>query len=163
LILSRGLFIHTNYILKLNLIPIIFALFVIVSVFSSENLSAQIDNQEIEMEAEVMPEYPGGFGALAKYLQRNLKYPDIAIEHNIQGKVYVKFVVRKDGSIEHIEVVKGIGGGCDQEAVRVIKNSPKWSPGMHDGEPVNVWFTVPINFQLHGKDKKPKENRRSKK
>jgi len=127
LILSRGLFIHTNYILKLNLIPIIFALFVIV------------------------------------YLQRNLKYPDLAIEHNIQGKVYVKFVVRKDGSIEHIEVVKGIGGGCDQEAVRVIKNSPKWSPGMHDGEPVNVWFTVPINFQLHGKDKKPKENRRSKK
>jgi len=104
--------------------------------------------EEILMSAEVMPEFPGGFGAFGKYLQKNIKYPDLAMETNTQGKVYVKFLVRKDGSTDKVSIVRGIGAGCDEEAVRVIKSVPKWSPGMQMGKPVNVWYTLPVNFQL---------------
>ena len=70
------------------------------------------------------------------------------METNTQGKVYVKFVVQKDGTIAKVQVLKGIGAGCDEEAVRVIKSVPKWKPGENMGKPVNVWYTLPVNFTL---------------
>lgn len=106
------------------------------------------EEEQIFMSAEVQPEFPGGPTAFAKYLQNNIEYPDLAMETNTQGKVYVKFVVQKDGSINKVQVLKGIGAGCDEEAVRVLKSVPKWKPGEQMGKPVSVWYTVPVNFQL---------------
>lgn len=82
------------------------------------------------------------------FLQKNLRYPEAAKDNNITGRVVVKFVVDEQGSISDVKVVKGIGGGCDEEAVRVIKKVPSWKPGKQNGKPVKVWFTQTINFQL---------------
>lgn len=82
------------------------------------------------------------------FLQKNLRYPEFAKENNITGRVVVKFVVDEQGSISDVKVVKGIGGGCDEEAVRVIKKVPSWKPGKQNGKPVKVWFNQTINFQL---------------
>lgn len=75
-------------------------------------------------------------------------YPEIAKESNIQGRVTVKFVVNEEGNVSDIIVVKGIGGGCDEEAVRVVKKMPKWKPGKQNGRPVKVYFSLPITFRL---------------
>jgi TonB family protein len=98
--------------------------------------------------AEEMPEFPGGKEALTKYLNENIEYPNMAKIAGIQGKVFIKFVVEKDGSISNVKVLRGIGGGCDEEAVRVIKNMPGWKPGKIEGEPVRVVFNIPVNFGL---------------
>ena len=95
-----------------------------------------------------MPEFPGGANELINYLARNLNYPIEAKENGIQGKVWIDFIVEKDGTITHIKVTSGIGGGCDQEALRVINNMPKWTPGIHNGKTVRVLYNLPINFLL---------------
>ncbi len=97
---------------------------------------------------EVYPEFPGGMAAWAKFIQRNLNYPYIAQENNVQGKVFLSFVVEKDGSITDVGVTRGIGAGCDEEAVRVIKKSPKWKPGMQNNQAVRVRYSIPINYTL---------------
>ncbi len=97
---------------------------------------------------EEMPEFPGGDLARAKWLQANVHYPTIAQENGIQGKVYVTFVVGKDGSISNAVVARGVDPSLDKEALRVVNAMPKWKPGMQRGKPVNVSFTVPINFVL---------------
>lgn len=97
---------------------------------------------------EEMPEFPGGDLARAKWLQANLNYPAIAQENGIQGKVYVTFVVGKDGTISNATVVRGVDASLDKEALRVVNKMPPWKPGMQRGKPVNVSFTVPINFVL---------------
>ncbi|MBK0381566.1 TonB family protein [Pedobacter sp. SD-b] len=106
------------------------------------------DTNEIFQNVEVLPAFPGGLDAFGKYLGKNLRYPPVAKEAGIQGRVYCQFVVEKDGSLTDIKVVRGIGGGCDEEAIRVLKTSPKWSPGIQNGRPVRVSYTVPIFFQL---------------
>jgi len=78
----------------------------------------------------------------------NIKYPEVARTSGITGTVYVQFVVEKDGSISDVKVVRGIGGGCDEEAVRVVKSMPRWKPGKQRGQPVRVYFTLPIEFKL---------------
>lgn len=98
---------------------------------------------------EKYPEFPGGEGAFAKYLSRNLRYPYMAVESNITGRVWVSFIVERNGSLSDIKVVRGIGGGCDEEAVRVLKKAPSWSPGMQNGQAVRVAYTIPIHFQLN--------------
>ncbi len=106
---------------------------------------------EVETEflsVEVMPEYAGGNAALAKFLQKNLRYPRNASDAGIGGKVYVQFVVGKDGNISNIDILKGLGFGCDEEAQRVIKLMPRWNPGKQSGRNVTVKFTLPIVFQL---------------
>lgn len=95
-----------------------------------------------------MPQFPGGTEALKKYLQENLKYPTMASEMGIAGKVYVSFVVDKTGNINAIKIVRGIGGGCDEEAIRVIKQMERWTPGKQNGHPVSVYFTLPVVFAL---------------
>lgn len=94
------------------------------------------------------PQFPGGTEALMKYLSKNIRYPEQAKKENIQGKVYVKFVVEKDGSITDAKVLRSIGGGCDEEALRVVKAMPKWEPGKMQGTPVRVQFNLPIVFKL---------------
>ena len=97
---------------------------------------------------EEMPKFPGGEKALMDYVSNNVKYPEEAKNKNIAGRVFVSFVVEKDGSIGEVKVLRGIGGGCDEEAVRVIKGMPKWKPGMQKGKPVRVSYQIPIYFKL---------------
>jgi periplasmic protein TonB len=94
------------------------------------------------------PMFPDGEAALAAYLRDNIKYPAVAKDNGIQGKVILRFTVAKSGNIENVEVVRGIGGGCDQEAVRVVQAMPNWSPGKNNGKPVKVTFTLPVTFKL---------------
>jgi TonB family protein len=107
---------------------------------------------------EDMPEYPGGEDSLRYFIAQNVKYPKIAKEQGIQGKVYVMFVVSESGKVENAEVVRGADPYLNQEALRVINSMPEWKPGKQRGVPVKVQYTVPINFQLD-KDPKPKKNR----
>lgn len=105
---------------------------------------------------EVMPEFPGGQGALLQFLAKSIKYPVIAQQNGIQGRVTCSFVVGKDGVIRNIEVIRGVDPSLDLEAARVISMMPKWKPGMQKGKEVNVKYTVPVTFRLQGKeDNKP--------
>ena len=114
-----------------------------------------VEEEEEEEEAQIftvvesMPDFPGGDEARIKYLNENIKYPQMARESGIQGRVFVTFVVEKDGSVTDVRVLRGIGGGCDEEAIRVIKNMPKWDAGKQRGKPVRVQFNMPILFKLN--------------
>ena len=107
-----------------------------------------IQEEEIFLSVEENPEFPGGPAKLLEYVQKNLKYPMMARESDIQGRVFVNFVVEKDGSISNVKVLRGIGGGCDEEAVRVVQSLPKFKPGKQRGNPVRVSYTLPIVFKL---------------
>ncbi len=98
---------------------------------------------------EEMPHFPGGEDARYQYLAENLNYPVEARVNGIQGRVFVTFVVEKDGSISNVRVLRGIGGGCDEEAVRVVSNMPRWKPGRQRGNPVRVQFNMPLLFKLN--------------
>lgn len=102
--------------------------------------------EEIFQIVEDAPAYPGGVSAFYRYVSENIHYPEQALRIGVSGKVFVKFVVEKDGRPSQVEVLKGIGAGCDEEAVRVIQNSPKWIPGKQRGRPVRVYMTLPIHF-----------------
>ena len=104
--------------------------------------------QQIFTIVENQPEPEGGMTAFYKYVGENLKYPNLARRNNIEGRVFVKFVVERDGSLTDVQVLKGIGGGCDEEAVRVIQSAPKWKPGKQRGRPVRVQMILPIVFKL---------------
>lgn len=97
---------------------------------------------------EQMPEFPGGQEAMMKYLAANIRYPSIATEMGITGRVIVQFVVDKHGKINNVKVLRPLGGGCDEEAIRVIKAMPGWKPGRQNGKEVPVYFTLPVVFQL---------------
>ena len=98
---------------------------------------------------EQAPEYRGGLAAMGAFLQKNLKYPSQASSAGIQGRVFVEFIVGSDGKVENVTPIKGIGFGCDEEAVRVVKLMQNWVPGKQAGVPVRVRFTLPIVFQLN--------------
>ncbi|MBO6078193.1 MAG: energy transducer TonB [Bacteroidaceae bacterium] len=107
------------------------------------------EEEEVFMVVEDQPEFPGGTAALLEYLRKNIKYPAICRENNIQGRVIVSFVVNKDGGIVDPEVIKGVNPSLDKEALRVISTMPKWKPGYQRGKPVRVKYTVPVNFRLN--------------
>ena len=115
-------------------------------------VEAPVEEEEEEVVfvvVETMPEFPGGQQALFKYLSENVKYPVIAQENGIQGRVICQFVVNRDGSIVDVEVVRSGGDpSLDKEAIRVIKSMPKWKPGKQRGKAVRVKYTVPVNFKL---------------
>ena len=123
-----------------------------VEVVIAAPVEAPVEEEEEEVVfvvVETMPEFPGGQQALFKYLSENVKYPVIAQENGIQGRVICQFVVNKDGSIVEVEVVRSGGdASLDKEAIRLMKSMPKWKPGMQRGKPVRVKFTVPVNFKL---------------
>jgi periplasmic protein TonB len=95
-----------------------------------------------------MPSFPGGTTALLSFLSNNLRYPALAREGDITGKVVAKFVVNKDGKVDRISIIRGLGGGCDEETIRVLKLLPKWHPGKHRGVPTDVYYTLPVTFAL---------------
>jgi len=103
---------------------------------------------EIFLIVEEQPEFPGGDAARIQYFASHTKYPQLAKENNIQGIVYVGFVVEPDGSVSNVNILRGIGGGCDKEAVRVVKQMPAWKPGKQRNRPVRVRFTLPVRFTL---------------
>ncbi len=104
--------------------------------------------EEIFTAVEQMPQFPGGEAELMKYVANHIKYPTMAAENNIQGRVVVKFVVKKDGSVGEVQVLRGKDPDLDKEAVRVVRTLPKFIPGKMNGQAVSVWFTLPINFKL---------------
>ena len=108
----------------------------------------EVVEQEIFKIVEEMPAFPGGEAKLMEYVAKNVKYPQIARETGIQGRVFVNFVVEPDGSVSNVTVLRGIGGGCDEEAMRVVKNMPKWKPGKQRGKAVRVSYMLPVNFKL---------------
>ena len=108
----------------------------------------EVVEHEIFQIVEEMPDFPGGTAKLAEYLQKNIKYPQMARESGIQGRVFVNFVVEPDGSVSNVKVLRSLGGGCDEEAMRVVKSMPKWKPGKQRGKPVRVSYILPVNFKL---------------
>ena len=119
-----------------------------------EIVQVKVEDEVEEVEDEIFqvveqdPEYPGGVEALYKFIQQNLKYPQLAKENNITGRVFVQFVVEKDGSVSNVKAARDIGGGCGAEAVRVVKSMPKWTPGKQRGKAVRAAYTLPVNFVL---------------
>lgn len=107
-----------------------------------------VEEEQIFTIVEEMPSFPGGEAELFKFLGKNIKYPQMASDAGISGVVYVTFVVDKDGKIRDVKVLRGIGGGCDEEAIRVVKSMPAWKPGKQRGKAVTVQYNLPIRFTL---------------
>jgi protein TonB len=119
---------------------------------ADEDIAIEIEEEsddEFFMVVENMPIFPGGDLGLMKYIQKNVKYPPIAKEYNITGKVYVSFIVDKTGSVTNVKIVRGVDKTLDAEALRVVKSLPKYKPGKQRGKAVRVMFTIPINFTLN--------------
>jgi len=110
-----------------------------------------VDEGEPYMIVEQMPKFPNGQEALMLYIAKQVKYPAEAKKAGAQGRVFIGFIVEPDGSLSDFKVLRGIGYGCDEEALRVVKSMPKWQPGMHRGKAVRVQYLVPVNFRLEEK------------
>jgi protein TonB len=104
---------------------------------------------EVVYFAEIMPSYKGGMAALIKFLRKELNYPDEAKANNVQGRVFVEFIVNKEGGIEKVKIKKGVDPLLDNEALRVVNKMPNWEPGQQNNKKVSVCFTIPINFSLN--------------
>lgn len=111
------------------------------------NLSIAMDNT-VHDQADEMPVFPGGEPALLKFIYENITYPEDAVQRGVEGRVVLRFVIEKDGSIGEVRVWRSLDSSCDREAVRVIQLLPKWIPGKQGGVPVRVWFTQSIIFEL---------------
>lgn len=125
------------------------ALMMLVLLFSFMTSTAQTKKNNMVFDVvEVMPQFPGGQIAMLQYLMKNIKYPEQAMKEGIQGRVTVRFIVEKDGSISDVKPVLSVHPLLNKEAVRVVKSMPKWSPGKHNGKPVRVRFNLPVMFKL---------------
>ena len=114
-----------------------------------EIIEIEEDDEEFFMVVENMPEFPGGDLGLMKFIQKNVRYPAIAKEYNITGKVYVSFIVDRQGKVTNVKIVRGVDKNLDAEALRVVSLLPKYRPGQQRGKAVRVMFTIPINFTLN--------------
>jgi len=121
---------------------------VIEEYVAPEVVEEEVVEQEIFQIVEEMPSFPGGEAKLMEYVGKNIKYPQIARETGIQGRVFIGFVVEPDGSVSNVKLLRGIGGGCDEEAMRVVKSMPKWKPGKQRGKAVRVSYQIPVFFKL---------------
>ena len=110
--------------------------------------NAQNTGSEIFTEIDEMPEFPGGQAKLMNWLAVNIRYPDAAQQNGVQGRVTVRFVVEKDGSLSGVRILKGVDKDLDAEAIRVVKRMPRWQPGRKNGEPVRSEFSLPVTFKL---------------
>lgn len=119
-----------------------------ISSFNAEAKPEPVKTEKVFDVVEEMPSFPGGASGLLAYLNENIKYPVVAEENGIQGRVIVTFVVEKDGSITDVKVVKSVDPSLDKEAVRVIRNMPRWKPGKQSGSAVRVKYTTPVTFRL---------------
>lgn len=111
------------------------------------------DDSGLALTADVRPEYPGGDYARLRFLSNNIRYPEEAIRKKIQGVVMVSLIVEKDGGVSNIKIVNGIGGGCDEEAVRVVSSMPRWTPARRNGKPVRIILKMPVVFRIPGASK----------
>ena len=118
-------------------------------VIATEPVKPKEEENKVFDVVEQMPSFPGGNAALMNYLSQNIKYPVIAEENGIQGRVIVQFVVGKDGHISDVRVAKSVDPSLDKEAVRVVKGMPKWIPGKQNGQAVTVRYTLPVTFRLN--------------
>lgn len=139
-------------------------IFFLLLVVISAGLKAQVTDslttpKDTSISIEKMPEFPGGVKALYEYFYTETQYPQEALKKDIEGTVYVKFVVDQEGNVKNPVVVRGVGSGCDEEALRVVSSMPQWIPGSINGETVSVWYTVPIRFDMIS-DKQKKKNRK---
>ena len=126
------------------------ALMMLVLLFSFMTSTAQTKKNNMVYDVvEVMPQFPGGQTAMLKYIMENIKYPKQIMEEGIQGRVTVRFIVEKDGSISDVKPILSVHPLLNKEAVRVVKSMPKWSPGKHNGKPVRVRFNLPVMFKLN--------------
>ncbi|WP_315448288.1 energy transducer TonB [Segatella salivae] len=126
------------------------ALMMLVLLFSFMTSTAQTKKNDMVFDVvEVMPQFPGGQIAMLQYIMKNIKYPEQAMKEGIQGRVTVRFIVEKDGSISNVRPVLSVHPLLDKEAVRVVESMPKWSPGKQNGKPVRVRFNVPVMFKLN--------------
>lgn len=126
------------------------ALMMLVLLFSFMTSTAQTKKNDMVFDVvEVMPQYPGGQIAMLKYIMENMKYPKQAMKEGIQGRVAVRFIVEKDGSISDVKPILSVHPLLNKEAVRVVKSMPKWTPGKQNGKPVRVRFNLPIMFKLN--------------
>jgi periplasmic protein TonB len=114
----------------------------------SGNVSPKIDTNKVFRAVETYPEFPGGLDAMIKFFSGNVKYPATAKKNGTQGRVIVNFIVEKDGTLTNVKVSRGIGDGCDEEAVRVVKLSSPWKPGTQGGKPVRISYSMPVSFTL---------------
>ena len=114
-------------------------------------LNDTLDGDEIYQTVEEMPKFPGGEAELFHYISKNIHYPQEAKEKGIQGRVFIGFIVEKDGSISNVRNLRGVDSELDAEAIRVVESMPRWKPGMHRGEPVRVSYQIPIVFKLEDK------------
>lgn len=119
-----------------------------VSAQQHRRFMPKVDENGVYFVAEKMPEFPGGQEALMKYLSMNVRYPTEAQKNRIGGRVIVQFVITEDGSITQEKIVRGVEASLDTEALRVVRQMPKWSPGMEKGEPVKVRYNIPIFFRM---------------
>ncbi len=133
-------------------------LFIIFSlaIFAANVSYAQTSKSDdvVYEQVDVLPEFSGGMKEMYAYIGKNLKYPKQAVEANVIGKVIVKMIVEKDGSINSIDFLKGIGFGCDEEVERIVKAMPKWTAGIKDGKAVRTSFVLPVMFALDNKKSK---------
>ncbi len=123
------------------------AIFLTNMALCQEEKKVSVDD-EVFVVVEEQAEFPGGLDSMYAYIQKNLKYPELAKEKGIEGRVFVSFIIEKDGSISNILIKRAIGGGCEEATVEMIKNMPKWKPGKQRGKPVRFQFTLPIKFEL---------------
>ena len=121
-----------------------------VALFCGTSAMAQTDEVDdaVFVVVEKSPEFPGGNDSLYAFIGRNIKYPEAAKKNKIEGRVFVTFVIEKDGQVSSAKILRDIGGGCGEEALRVVNSMPKWKPGTQRGNPVRVQFNLPIMFQL---------------
>lgn len=125
------------------------ALMMLVLLFSFMTSTAQTKKNNMVFDVvEVMPQFPGGQIAMMKYIMENMKYPEQAMKEGIQGRVTVRFIVEKDGSISDVKPVLSVHPLLNKEAVRVVESMPKWTPGKQNGKPVRVRFNLPVMFKL---------------
>lgn len=120
---------------------------------ATQNQDKNPQDKSVFTVVDEMPMFPGGDEARMKYLKENIAYPEEARKAGIEGVVYITFVVEADGSMSDIGILRGIGGGCDEEAMRVIEGMPTWQPGLQRGKPVRTQFNMPIRFTLGAGDK----------
>jgi protein TonB len=126
----------------------VFAVTFLLTVKAQSVSAVKIDSNTIFTSVEQAPAFPGGFQAFYSYLGQNIRYPADARDKQEQGRVIITMTVEKDGSLTNVKVVRGVSASLDQEAIRVISASPKWSPGIQNGRPVRVQYTIPISFAL---------------
>ncbi len=142
---------HKTKFLKLTtILPILLMSVYFVSCGSNKKITKEKDNDDtIFTVVDQLPEFPGGSSGLSNFIVKTVRYPMEAKKNGVQGRVFVSFVVEKDGSISNVKIARGVDPLLNEEAARVIKIMPKWSPGLKKHKPVRVKYTIPINFSLH--------------